>query len=503
MTHEEAERLRLEGNAAFSAGQLERAVSYYDRTVELDPANHAALSNRSLCNLKLGRCEDSLRDATRCVDANPSWPKGHARRAAALQALGRTAEAQAAAEEAVRLDNGATREFTKLLESLRRDQGVGAKRSGAEEARGSDQPEVARDLPLALPGDLSATPQRGWFPGALSQFSFHACARGPAPNLLVLLHGLGDSDSNFLAFGRRLDLPATHVSAPARPSSLPPAPPAPAPQRPRTSPQRGGPARESFDCLSFFLSLTGCLSREPPRAAAAGQARKLNQVQVLALRAPHALPLGLGHAWFPAFEPDGAPLSPASPDPRRARGLARAAELVREALGNCWRRALGSPRGTFLLGFSDGALVALQVTNSSPPPSPLSLPLSPRVACALTPPTGGTFPRPRRRPCPLGHAPPRRPLRPARGRGALGAPHAAPPLPRLARRPRAAARGAARVSGDPRPRHTCQAGTSPPTSPHACTAAQGAARGGWFPRADSFNDNEQEKLNVSISKKRE
>ena len=377
MTHEEAERLRLEGNAAFSAGQLERAVSYYDRTVELDPANHAALSNRSLCNLKLGRCEDSLRDATRCVDANPSWPKGHARRAAALQALGRTAEAQAAAEEAVRLDSGATREFTKLLESLRRDQGVGAKRSGAEEARGSDQPEVARDLPLALPGDLSATPQRGWFPGALSQFSFHACARGPAPNLLVLLHGLGDSDSNFLAFGRRLDLPATHVSAPARPSSLPPAPPAPAPQRPRTSPQRGGPARESLDCLSFFLSLTGCLSREPPRAAAAGQARKLNQMQVLALRAPHALPLGLGHAWFPAFEPDGAPLSPASPDPRRARGLARAAELVREALGNCWRRALGSPRGTFLLGFSDGALVALQVTNSSPPPLP---PLSSSLA---------------------------------------------------------------------------------------------------------------------------
>ena len=175
----------------------------------------------------------------------------------------------------------------------------------------------------------------------------------------------------------------------------------------------------------------------------------------------------------------------ASPRPRARRGAsARCAGELLAPRARLATRYLSAR----LLGRGAGCSSGYELSPPFPLFLPLSLspslPLSRYLACALNPPTGGTFRRPRRRPCPLRHTPPRRPLRPPRGRGTLGAPHAAPPLPRLTRRPRGAARGAARVSGPPRSRHACEAGASPPTSPRACTVAWGAARGGRFPRAD-------------------
>lgn len=52
-------------------------------------------SNRSAAYLALKRHEEALSDAEKCVELNMDWPKGYARQGAALQALGRYAEAEA------------------------------------------------------------------------------------------------------------------------------------------------------------------------------------------------------------------------------------------------------------------------------------------------------------------------------------------------------------------------------------------------------------------------
>ncbi|KAJ1621061.1 Phospholipase/Carboxylesterase-domain-containing protein [Pavlovales sp. CCMP2436] len=56
---------------------------------------------------------------------------------------------------------------------------------------------------------------------SLGPFVFERSADGVESNLLVLLHGLGDTAANFAAFGRRLKLPQTSVLSVTAPMRLP------------------------------------------------------------------------------------------------------------------------------------------------------------------------------------------------------------------------------------------------------------------------------------------
>ena len=86
----QAEAAKAEGNAAFAAGRNAEAVEAYSRAIELDPDNHVLWSNRSAAYLKLGDAKSkAYRDAARCVELAPAWPKGYSRRGAAELALGR------------------------------------------------------------------------------------------------------------------------------------------------------------------------------------------------------------------------------------------------------------------------------------------------------------------------------------------------------------------------------------------------------------------------------
>ncbi|KAL1503942.1 hypothetical protein AB1Y20_010361 [Prymnesium parvum] len=97
------DELHAEGTAAFREGRIAAADALWTRALLRRPADATLLSNRSAARLLLGRAEESLADAAEAVRLRPGWAKAHARHAAALDALGRTAEAVGAYEKGLAL----------------------------------------------------------------------------------------------------------------------------------------------------------------------------------------------------------------------------------------------------------------------------------------------------------------------------------------------------------------------------------------------------------------
>ena len=61
--------------------------------IRMDKTNHVLFSNRSAAHAGLGKYEDALADAERCVRMSPKWGKGYGRKGAALTGLGQGGEA--------------------------------------------------------------------------------------------------------------------------------------------------------------------------------------------------------------------------------------------------------------------------------------------------------------------------------------------------------------------------------------------------------------------------
>jgi tetratricopeptide (TPR) repeat protein len=102
-----ASELKDEGNAHFAAKRYQKAVESYTKGLDLaeDSELRAILySNRSAAHLDLRNFKDAVHDATEAVKANPTWPKGHSRLAAALGAIKDYEGAAAAAAKAASLD---------------------------------------------------------------------------------------------------------------------------------------------------------------------------------------------------------------------------------------------------------------------------------------------------------------------------------------------------------------------------------------------------------------
>jgi Ca2+-binding EF-hand superfamily protein len=83
---------RNKGNAAFKAGEWEKAINYYSKSLKVDPTNFIVTSNRSSAYLKMGQKEDALKDAERCIQLSKTYAKGHARKAMALHAMKKYSE---------------------------------------------------------------------------------------------------------------------------------------------------------------------------------------------------------------------------------------------------------------------------------------------------------------------------------------------------------------------------------------------------------------------------
>ena len=87
-----------DANRAFREGRHADALRMYDAAGPAPDREHAFLGNRSAALLALGRVDDALADARRCVRLEPSYVKGRYRLGAALNAAVRRAEPDASSE---------------------------------------------------------------------------------------------------------------------------------------------------------------------------------------------------------------------------------------------------------------------------------------------------------------------------------------------------------------------------------------------------------------------
>ena len=94
-------------NKAFSLaslGQLEDAIKYYDRVLELEPGNSEAWNNRGVCCKKLGRLEDALTGYENAIKAERHNASAWSNKGNVLYALGRYPEAIVSLNKAIDID---------------------------------------------------------------------------------------------------------------------------------------------------------------------------------------------------------------------------------------------------------------------------------------------------------------------------------------------------------------------------------------------------------------
>lgn len=75
-TDPKVEALRVEGNAAFKAGDFAAAVKAYGAAIDIAPENHLLYSNRSLAHHSASDFEAAEADARKCLDLAPQFIKG-------------------------------------------------------------------------------------------------------------------------------------------------------------------------------------------------------------------------------------------------------------------------------------------------------------------------------------------------------------------------------------------------------------------------------------------
>eukprot|EP00933_Yihiella_yeosuensis_P036675 TRINITY_DN3043_c0_g4_i1.p1 TRINITY_DN3043_c0_g4~~TRINITY_DN3043_c0_g4_i1.p1 ORF type:complete len:468 (-),score=100.53 TRINITY_DN3043_c0_g4_i1:174-1577(-) len=98
---EAAAAAKAQGAEAFKQKDFATAIDHYTRAIKLTPLEgegdpHTLFSNRCAANLQVGKTEEALADARKCVALAPKWPKGYFRLGSCLRQLGRLDEALAA-----------------------------------------------------------------------------------------------------------------------------------------------------------------------------------------------------------------------------------------------------------------------------------------------------------------------------------------------------------------------------------------------------------------------
>ncbi|KAM0910758.1 hypothetical protein ACQ4PT_013947 [Festuca glaucescens] len=89
------------------AGMVKLLLEHSADTLKLEDRvkEHAfLLANRSFCFLRMGKGEDAVSDATKCIECLPYWPKGYYRQGAAYMLLKDYGKACKAFEDGLKLD---------------------------------------------------------------------------------------------------------------------------------------------------------------------------------------------------------------------------------------------------------------------------------------------------------------------------------------------------------------------------------------------------------------
>ena len=91
------EVLKERGNDYVKQKKYEDALKFYSAALKLRPSEHTIYSNRSLAHLRVGKVEEALSDADKCVQLCPNFARGHMRRAVSLNVLQKYDNAKEAA----------------------------------------------------------------------------------------------------------------------------------------------------------------------------------------------------------------------------------------------------------------------------------------------------------------------------------------------------------------------------------------------------------------------
>eukprot|EP00095_Tigriopus_kingsejongensis_P003894 maker-scaffold296_size217904-snap-gene-0.12 protein:Tk03894 transcript:maker-scaffold296_size217904-snap-gene-0.12-mRNA-1 annotation:"lon peptidase n-terminal domain and ring finger protein 3-like" len=117
-----AVELKNRGNALFQESRFEEALKLYSEAVKLGTNDHILFGNRSHLYFKTGEYVKALADAEEAVALKGEWPKGHYRKAIALQKLNRQDEAFESFYKCLILEEGKSKpvrnELTKVLFQL-------------------------------------------------------------------------------------------------------------------------------------------------------------------------------------------------------------------------------------------------------------------------------------------------------------------------------------------------------------------------------------------------
>ncbi|CAF4835372.1 unnamed protein product [Rotaria sp. Silwood1] len=119
MASSQVEELISKANAAFSAGENDKAVNLYTQAIALDEKNYILYSNRSAAYAKLNKYEYALKDAEKCISLKPDFVQGYSRKGAALSFLNRYEDAIRVYEDGLKIDSN-NQELLTDLEKVRK-----------------------------------------------------------------------------------------------------------------------------------------------------------------------------------------------------------------------------------------------------------------------------------------------------------------------------------------------------------------------------------------------
>jgi predicted esterase len=298
---------------------------------------------------------------------HPRYAKAHYRAALALEALGRPADAAAAAARAAERDPGSrdaatlARRLAALAVGLPRGLD-GATGAAAAAAAGGAALQAAAAAGARAAAAGAATEQPGvWQPMTEARVlgllpadmapgsAFVAPPDGLDANVLVLLHGTGDTPRGFAGGGVG-----------------------------QTPPETQQPCKRPAPACSEQPHFSRVTPHNHPWPWSPGLARHMALPQTAALALAGPLPVAEtngGRAWFRTFEDDGwTPIAPAPGEARRARSLSDTVGCLLPMLAALAGAAApaggggggggGSPlRRVHLLGFSDGGTVVLEAAH--------------------------------------------------------------------------------------------------------------------------------------------
>jgi tetratricopeptide (TPR) repeat protein len=119
------EEVKNRAKGAFQQKDMPSAEALYGKAISLlesvnGKAEAALYSNRSMVRLNLNKVEQSLEDAKKCIEVDPTFVKAYHRKAQALIRLNEWEDAIKAAQEGEKLDPS-NKEFAKVIEKAEAD----------------------------------------------------------------------------------------------------------------------------------------------------------------------------------------------------------------------------------------------------------------------------------------------------------------------------------------------------------------------------------------------